>query len=313
MFRKTVPSLSYPAFLDLVVTERIVSLASYRETTKAEFLKHQDPANSLSEPIRSLQFTSNIVPGQLPPSATGVYHSRLPNVRLVKPIIRGEDLAPRHEGRFFQARSYSLVDLDDPSLRSGEKSDAAVWVCGIDYMGYLHPFYNAVAYETATKAHPMRSVRMMGAPSALFVYQPFADMPWTECPITLKYNQSLGYRANVTGWIDAAAPEDFNYISHMDDALPKIALIAGGGPIGVDGKQTVAIELRDAAGDRIERDAVVYLEATGGFLPKQRVAMKQGKGSFPIVAMGLEPGDAFKIKAGFRNFSGVLDIPFTVV
>jgi hypothetical protein len=99
----------------------------------------------------------------------------------------------------------------------------------------------------------------------------------------------------------------------MDEAMPRLAVVAGGGDIGVDQKQTVTIELRESSGQRLNRDATVLLEATGGYLPKQRVELTGGQGSFPVIAFGLEAGDAFRIKAGFRNYSGMLDIPFTVV
>jgi hypothetical protein len=313
MFRKLVPSMSYPAFLDMVVTERVLSIASYVEITKDVYERDPQPSASQSEPIRSLRFTADISPGELPPTVEGVYYNRLPCVRLDKPLVTGDLLDASLAGRYFKAHSYSLLDLDDPSIRSGEKSDAAVWVCGIDYDGHLHPFYNSIAHETATKMHPMRSVRLIGAPSVLFVYQPFADVPLTECSMTLKHNVALGFRSNVSGWTAPVNLQDYSYLGDMDEALPKLALLSGGGDIGVDQKQVVSVELRDAAGQKIARDAVIYLESTAGYLPKQRVNLAAGDGSFPVMATGLSPGDSFKVKVGFRNFSGVLDVPFTVV
>ena len=306
MFRKAVSSMSYSVFLELVVTERIVCLTAYTEIEKHIFEADADPGDDQSESIRSLRFEGHFVPGQLPPKVTGVYHDRLPCVQLGKPLVLGESLSQGLAGRYFKAASYSLLDLDDPSIRSGEKSDAAVWVCGVDYEGNLRPFYNAIAFETSTKMHPMRSVRNLGTPSNLFIYQPFASTPLTQCSMTLKYNLSLGYRSSVQGFVEA---QDYNYLPDMDDAFPRLELISGGGEIGAGGQQQVTVQVVSAEG----RDATLYLEETGGYLPMRRVRSINGKASFKVYALGLVAGDAFKIKLGFRNYSGLLDVPFEVV
>lgn len=306
MFRNSVPSMSYPVFLDLVVTERLACLTSYVEIEEHIYEADGDPGDDQVEEIRSLQFNGSFAPGELPPTATGVYHSRLPCVQLGKPLLKGEILALHLTGRYFRAASYSLIDLDDPSIRSGEKSDAAVWVCGVDYEGQLRPFYNAIAFETTTKMHPMRSVRNLGTPSNLFIYQPFVDTPFTQCSITLKYNLSLGYRSNIDGFVQA---DDYNYLPDMDAAFPKVELINGGGAIVADGYANVTVWLSSDEG----KDATLYLEETGGYLPKKRVQTTDGLATFKVGALGLEPGDSFKVKVGMRNFSGMLDIPFEVV
>ena len=310
MFRQIVPSMSFPAWLDLVVTERIVSLTAYTELTAAQYAAVPEPLKDQSAPVRSLQFEGPLVPGELPPKATGVYHNRLPCMRLTRPCIEGSMLGSDYAGRYFQAHAYSLIDLDDPSLGVAEKSDAAVWVCGIDYAGYLHPFYNAIAYETSTKMHPMRSVRNLGAPSCFFIYQPFANVPFTECSMTLKVNASKGYRANVEGWTEAT---DLDYLSALKVALPGLELTAGGGQIKVGDTATVTVQLIDSDETPISHSTMLYLEETGGYLPKRRVPAASGRASFKVAATGLDPGDTFKVKVGLRNYSGLLDVPFEVI
>lgn len=306
MFRKAVSSMSYPVFLDLVVTERVLSVTSYVEISEIEYQGNESPFDDQSAPVRSLQFEGSFVPGQLPPLASGVYYNRLPCVRLEKPLLVGENLDAKLTGRYFKAISYSLLDLDDPTIRSGEKSDGAVWVCGVDYEGNMRPFYNAVAFETATKMHPMRSVRNLGTPSNLFIYQPFADMPLTECSMTLKYNLSLGYRSNVDGFADTS---DYNYLTDLDLAFPSMELVNGGGLVAPDGYADVTVRLVSVEG----KDSTLYLEETGGYLPMKRVQTIDGLATFKVGALGLQAGAAFKVKVGLRNFSGMLDVPFEVV
>lgn len=310
MFRQIIPSLSFPALLDLVVTDSIVCLTSYIELNAEQYAGAIDPLHDPSATVRSLKFDGPLVPGQLPPTAVGAYHNRLPSRRLTRPCVEGSVFGAGYEGRFFQARSYSMIDLDDPSIGQSEKSDAAVWVCGIDSEGYLHPFYNAIAYEASTKMHPMRSVRNLGAISCLFIYQPFADAPFPDCSMALKFNASKGYRANIDGWVEAT---DFDYLNGLGAGLPGVRLISGGGQIKAGDTATVVVQLVNSDQSHIDRSATLYLEETGGYLPKRRVQTTSGSASFKVSATGLEPGETFKVKVGFRNYSGLVDVPFSVV
>ena len=263
MFRRALPILLHPSFLDLVVTERVVCLTSYVEIGRETYDHERRQADRLELQTPTFRFGTAFVPGELPPAAEGAYYSRLPAARIEGILLQGEAIAANLSGRHFRLRSYALLDLDDRTIRSGEKSDAAVWVCGIDHEGCLRPFYNAIAYETASKAHPMRSLRIAGAPPVLFVYQPFAGVPLSECSMTLRYNDALGFRANVEGWERPSTPEATDLLGHMTEALPGIALISGGGTIAPEEKNIVGIELRDHSGQKLNRNATVYPASTG--------------------------------------------------
>lgn len=316
MFRKTIPSMSFPAFLDVLVSDRKIFVCSWVETTKEmydgfliEFDQNQTPMDR--GVTRSLSFDDFIQPHQFPPEARGVYYKNFPCARLTGPVVLGEDLKPELEGRYFEARGYSYLDLDDPSINSAEKTDAAVWTIGIDYDGFPHPCFNSVAVSADSKMHPLRAARNLGAPSCLFVYQPFKDTPFTECSISLKYNMGIGFYSNLTGWQENVG---FNYLSHMADAMPKIRLTSGSADktISADSTETVEFEITDSAGARILKNTTVYLESTGGYLPKSRIEVVNGVGSFKTTAMGLSSGDTYKVKLGFRSMSGLLDVNFEV-
>jgi len=316
MFRKTIPSMSFPAFLDVLVSERKIFVCSWVETTKEmydgfliEFDENQTPMDR--GVTRSLSFNDFIQPHEFPPEASGVYYRNFPCARLSGPVVLGEDLKPELEGRYFEARGYSYLDLDDPSINSAEKTDAAVWTIGIDYDGFPHPCFNSVSLSADTKMHPLRAARNLGAPSCLFVYQPFKDTPFTECSISLKYNMGIGYYSNLTGWTENVG---FNYLGHMADALPTIRLTSGSTnkTITADGTETVEFKIVDINGTTIDQDTTVYLESTGGYLPKSRIDVVNGIGSFKTTAMGLTSGDTYKVKLGFRTMSGLLDVNFEV-
>lgn len=310
MFRRTVPSMSFPAFLDVVVAARLLSVTSYVEVPAQEATSSFSPQNGSAPPVeRSLRFTGPFNVGELPPKADGVYHERFPCARMNGPYRAGAELAENLSGRWFKTRSYSMLDLDDPSLGAGELSEGAVWTLGIDYEGYLRPFYNAMAFESSTKMHPMRSVRNLGGPSCFFVYQPFPGVPFSDCSMTLKFNKGLGFRSNLSGW---SAHAEKDYLEDLREALPGIRVLRGGGDVAADVSAEVDLELVDAVGARLRHDAVLYLEETGGYLPIRRIDVREGLGRFRVLPLGLRSGETFKVKVGFRCVSGLADVEFKV-
>lgn len=56
----------------------------------------------------------------------------------------------------------------------------------------------------------------------------------------------------------------------------------------------------------------VYLEQVSGMLNKTRVNLTNGQGSFKLFATGLESGETLRVKAGFKNFTGVSDFSINV-
>ena len=127
--------------------------------------------------------------------------------------------------------------------------------------------------------------------------------------MTLKYNVSKGFHSNLQGWVEAT---DLDYLSCMRTELPQIQLIGGGGVIAPNDTQNVRLEVIDGAGARIERSSTLYLEETGGYLPLKRIAVVNGVADFSVSALGLKAGQAFKVKAGFRSYTGLIDIVFEV-
>ncbi len=49
----------------------------------------------------------------------------------------------------------------------------------------------------------------------------------------------------------------------------------------------------------------IFLEATGGYLPLTRVPSRAGVAKFRLRAADLQPGESFKIKAGFKYYVGL--------
>ena len=69
----------------------------------------------------------------------------------------------------------------------------------------------------------------------------------------------------------------------------------------------------DSDGTTIEKEVTVYLESTGGYLPKTRVTTtNKGLGTFKVTALGLASSETFKVKIGLRNYTGVVDVAYTI-
>ena len=366
MFRKSYDSLSMPVHVELLVDAERVCLKTWLEASEIEYdtvkanQETYDDAwkyNYLKSTHMSLTSTGLVdydenkvaatrslnIPSQpdhlaWPPEVTGIYHRYLPCGRILGKAYKGSELLPgipeeyrgeytdKLSGKFFIGNSYSWIDLTDPSILGGEKTDGAVWVIGVDNDGYCRPAFNATSREANTKAHPLRSARQYGAPASLFVYQPFADMPLNECSITFKYNTGYGFSTNLGGWVDGtnereiikdsgkdSAGKDYNYVGHLADAFPAFTVTSGGTNIDADAVDTVEFKMVDSDGKAIEKEVDLYLESTGGYLPKNRITTtNKGLGTFKVKALALESGDKFKVKIGFRNFTGITDVEYTV-
>ena len=82
--------------------------------------------------------------------------------------------------------------------------------------------------------------------------------------------------------------------------------------IAPGGWVTVGLEMVDTSGERINRDTTLHLEATGGYLPQQRVACTSGLAQLRVGALGLSAGEHFRVKAGFYSYTGLTDLHFEV-
>ena len=328
MFKKIYDSLSSEVHIEILLSDDLVCIKTWLELTEAQYLDNGvNPEGVGWENLnkdnvdRSLT-VPNISYMVWPEDVTGVYHTRLPVCRTSGEKKKGEDFLPnipaeirdtytsKLTGKYFQVICYSWIDPTDPSIMSGELTDAACWSIGVHYNGYLSPACNTIPYTIDTKAHPLRESRRQQTPVTLMLYQPFKDDKFTDCSMTLKYNRGYGFSTNVlTGWTKGSG---YNYLDQMLTAFPKFVITSGGGTIDADGTDTVEFKMTDVDDNTIDKNTTVYLDNTGGYLPKKRVTITNGTGSFKVKALGLESTDTFKVKIGFRSLTGMKDVDYTV-
>ena len=344
MFRRTYDSLSMPTHLELLVRDDVLCLKNWMEITEDQYNMGYDSGsydyNQSTVGIHEKSLTENGIVDHMewPSDNSGIFHSKLPTSRVYGAKVTGETLhghmpanikdayTSKMAGKYFRCISYSWIDPTDPSMNGGENSDAACWVIGVgfasmaavgemitapvqDRFHYTQAAFNALSYSYNHKVHPLRASRQYGAPAALFCYRPFTDTSFTECSYTLKYNKGYGFSTNMDGWTSGSG---YNYVGELAEALPSIAVTSGGGSIDADGYDTVEFKMVDSDGSTINHATDIYLQSTGGYLPHQRVDVTNGTGSFKVGALGMTSGDMFKVKIGFRNYHGLVDVNYTV-
>lgn len=84
--------------------------------------------------------------------------------------------------------------------------------------------------------------------------------------------------------------------------------VFGPSQIPADAYGTFQVGVTYPNGDPVDLDGFeCRIETTGGYLPLQRVTIQNGMASFRVGALGLLPGDSFKIKVGSKFFTGIKD------
>lgn len=233
-----------------------------------------------------------------------------PSVLHPRRAIPGRLLDKRLKGRIYEELGGVCLDLDG-MLGKGEWTDRASWVFPLDRSGIpLAPFNGHVATRE-TKARTPRLLAFADRNCSLQIYAPFASCDLDGCSFSVALHPDHGLIGNLDPGTEVTYEDVLAGAPH---AFPGIALVADTLDLAPETYATVTARLVTSAGKPIrDADAELYLEHTGGYLPKLRVTTERGKASFRVGALGLEPGDSFRVKAGFRHYSGIAEVKVRVV
>ena len=83
--------------------------------------------------------------------------------------------------------------------------------------------------------------------------------------------------------------------------------------VSVGGSASIELRIEDVAGQLLDRNVVVYLEAVSGLVPFTRVRVVRGLASVPVAASGMSAGDEIRVKFGWKYFPGAEDARIAVV
>ncbi len=224
------------------------------------------------------------------------------------PLLPGDALG--RPGRGFLMLDEMLFDLADRDSFGKEWSDHAVWEFRLSPEGRLQsPFNRVVETALAKTAGPWHRARG-GHLCPLRLMVPFKAWPLARFPLLVNAHPDLGLIGNLesTGTLPPEAP-----FLPREQVLPSLKL-TGPTAVAPDGAANITVAVVDKDGAVIADAACeVLLEAVAGYLPKARVAVAGGTGTFKVMALGLETGEAVRVKAGLGLFTGLADISIPVV
>lgn len=282
--------------LELVVSSDAVTLRTYREVAGV------DPENGYTaERDQADLDTGKHHASELMPLLTG---------QKTPLVIRGEFLRADLAGRWFVEVGSTMVKRGWYE-GAGENTDCGLWCFPIDYSGGVELPFNATTENVERKGTAKRAAASRRMHDAVLVFVPFADTPFDQCSILVRANAQLGVISNVPLTVDNSPLQEVSA-----SMRPGIRLKSGGGDVVADGRADAVVEVFDPnTGNAVgNANAWLYLDHTAGYLPKQRVKLAaDGTAKVSVMALGLDAGDSFKVKVGFKQFSGVLDIPFNVI
>jgi hypothetical protein len=84
--------------------------------------------------------------------------------------------------------------------------------------------------------------------------------------------------------------------------------------MAADTSTVVDVQVVDSQGALYPHgEQTIFLEETGGVLALRRVKSVGGLASFRVSSAGMQSGESFKVKVGFRNISGCDEVLVSVV
>jgi hypothetical protein len=220
-------------------------------------------------------------------------------------LIEGGHLAGRLAGRHFGELGGVCLDLDG-DLGKREWSDHGHWLFPVDYAGRPLAPFNRFVETRETKARAMRLLAVEGRNCVMQISVPFGFCDFEACSFTVALHPDFGLVGNLEPGeeiTDQAAARDAR------GAFPEIRFSVEELELASDAYGSVIAQLTDPDGSPLPNaGAEIYLEATAGYLPKQRLTTQNGQVEFRVGALGLASGDEFRVKAGFRHFTGVCEL-----
>ena len=197
-------------------------------------------------------------------------------------------------------------------LGHSPNTDQCVLIMRMDKMGRLFRPSNRTVDTMPGRLHKNAIYTDFVTGSALSVRTDFAGQEWDQATIVVKMNAACGYKVYVEGQGEVSPPA-FPDADDMANTYPTLALSAPSS-MSPDAMATVNIECRMPSGDlRTDCNSEVFLEPVVGVLPKTRVKLVNGVGSFRISSMGLDAGDTIRVKAGWRYVPGLGEALIPVV
>lgn len=214
------------------------------------------------------------------------------------------------EGKFIEI-DVLTIDRNSPYLGHFNNTDHCVYLSKVSKYGLVHFPFNRTS-ETMTGRlfkniiygdHVTRTIMSLKTD--------FAGMTWDDAQLVVKTNPEYGVRVFLEDGSEVT-PQAIPSTMDTPHEYPTLVLSAPS-TIAEDAYATVSIECQMLDGTlRTDCQSEVFLEAVAGYLPKTRVKLTNGVGSFKVGSLGLTSGDTVRVKAGWRYVPGLGDASITV-
>jgi hypothetical protein len=224
------------------------------------------------------------------------------------PAIAGAQLHPALTGKLVCLSAPLQVEVADLKARA-EFADHGLWCWPIS-MDMASSFglpFNRFAETTVTKRGAEEAHRRKET-SLIKLCVPYRDAPLSEWG--LHVNTHPDWPLVVAGGMAVFGADFYDFTATI---YPRV-VAPGSLDLAAEGDVAIPLRLTNPAGEILaQADADLYLESTGGYLPRTRIRVTDGLGVARLRALGLEAGDSVKVKIGFRFFSGAAETIVRVI
>lgn len=227
---------------------------------------------------------------------------------------------PRDQNLFLQPISQVGFKIDKDVLGSAAWSDYASWTFNASRDGKLSMPFNRYLETWPSRQHRQMLLLSRREVNVMMLQVPFAQQDFSNCIFVLKYNPQFGCIHNFPIYKEMPPIKsglnsyDQEKLFGLKSLFPSLRL-SGTDTIKAGQTADYSVEMYSRNTDTLVDDAEarVYLETNAGYLPHRQVEVRNGVARFPLMALGLSPGDRIKLKVGWRNFSGADEKIITII
>lgn len=223
--------------------------------------------------------------------------------KYVNTKFKGSDIFPdfNSEGNITLLNSYTFK-LDSEWFGTGGIGDRSTILFTCDGNGFFRAPFNVAAYTYLTKQHRHALYSREQVNSFFMIIKPYADSSLQECTLFVKWNKDSGYKVR----------HPFNVIGTRIEGQPSEKIFTR---IKIEGPESITANsspvifnlkvVHPITGEvDTNCNSTVYIEPVSGYVPHTRVKMFNGEGSFRAIPLYMEAGEEFRIKVGWKLWTG---------
>lgn len=199
---------------------------------------------------------------------------------------------------------FSQIKKDSNFMGSREYAAPAIYCFQVDARTPVAP-YNLLVDTIDSKRSSVHSKSPFLRDTAIVAFLHRKDVPLSSASFVVRQPEGSLFASNITGWAETTTSP----AAIVQATIPKVVFTQSTVSIASNETASVGFSVKfdDGSVDSGGEHEAVF-ESTGGYLPVRRVATNTGTGSIRISALGMLSGESFKVKAGFKNYSGTDEI-----